>query len=172
MTGTDRDAAFSEFVASRQGHLRRIAYALCGDWHRADDHTQGAFVALHRHWRRVRDKGALDAWMRRTLMRAVVDESRRPWRRERFTDDVVAVDKVVADPDVDGRIEVEGGADLRLEARGFGGGAPLPDPAPLFLHHAQAHRELGVDRGRYRRVDPRQLPVGQGVTEEADCQPR
>ena len=30
----------------------------------------------------------------------MVDESRRPWRRERFTDDVVAVDKVVADPDV------------------------------------------------------------------------
>ena len=56
---------------------------MCGDWHRADDHAQAAFVALHRHWRRIRDRAALDAWMRRTLVRTVVDESRRPWRRER-----------------------------------------------------------------------------------------
>jgi RNA polymerase sigma-70 factor (sigma-E family) len=66
--------------------VRRTAYLLCGDWHRADDHAQSAFVALHRHWRRIRDPQALDAWVRRTLVRAVVDESRRPWRRERSTD--------------------------------------------------------------------------------------
>ena len=94
------EADFERYFRARRDAIRRTAYLMCGDWHRADDHTQAAFVALHRHWRRVRDKGALDAWMRRTLMRAVVDESRRPWRRERFTDDVVAVDKVVADPDV------------------------------------------------------------------------
>ena len=91
------EADFERYFRARRDAIRRTAYLMCGDWHRADDHTQAAFVALHRHWRRVRDKGALDAWMRRTLMRAVVDESRRPWRRERFTDDVVAVDKVVAD---------------------------------------------------------------------------
>ena len=94
------EAEFERYFRARRDATRRTAYLMCGDWHRADDHTQAAFVALHRHWRRVRDKGALDAWMRRTLMRAVVDESRRPWRRERSTDDVVAVDKVVADPDV------------------------------------------------------------------------
>jgi RNA polymerase sigma-70 factor (sigma-E family) len=94
------EAEFERYFRARRDAIRRTAYLMCGDWHRADDHTQAAFVALHRHWRRVRDKGALDAWMRRTLMRAVVDESRRPWRRERFTDDVVAVDTVVADPDV------------------------------------------------------------------------
>ena len=94
------EADFERYFRARRDAIRRTAYLMCGDWHSADDHTQAAFVALHRHWRRVRDKGALDAWMRRTLMRAVVDESRRPWRRERFTDDVVAVDKVVADPDV------------------------------------------------------------------------
>ena len=94
------EADFERYFRARRDAIRRTAYLMCGDWHRADDHTQAAFVALHRHWRRVRDKGALDAWMRHTLMRTVVDESRRPWRRERFTDDVVAVDKVVADPDV------------------------------------------------------------------------
>jgi RNA polymerase sigma-70 factor (sigma-E family) len=94
------EAEFERYFRARRDAVRRTAYLMCGDWHRADDHAQAAFVALHRHWRRVRDKGALDAWMRRTLMRAVVDESRRPWRRERFTDDVVAVDREIADPDV------------------------------------------------------------------------
>lgn len=95
------EAEFERYFRARRDTVRRTAYLLCGDWHRADDHAQSAFVALHRHWGRVRDKGALDAWMRRTLVRAVVDESRRPWRRERSTDEVVAVDQVVADPGAD-----------------------------------------------------------------------
>lgn len=77
---------FAEFFVARRDAVRRSAYLLCGDWHRADDFAQTAFVALHRHWRKIRDKQALDAYLRRTLVRAVIDESRRPWRRERFTD--------------------------------------------------------------------------------------
>lgn len=74
---------FAAYFRARRDAVRRTAFLLCGDWHRADDHAQAAFVALHRHWRRIRDREALDGWMRRTLVRAVVDESRRPWRRER-----------------------------------------------------------------------------------------
>ena len=74
---------FAEYFRARRDAVRRTAFLLCGDWHRADDHAQAAFVALHRHWRRIRDRSALDAWVRRTLVRGVVDESRRPWRRER-----------------------------------------------------------------------------------------
>jgi RNA polymerase sigma-70 factor (sigma-E family) len=79
---------FAEFFVARRDAVRRSAFLLCGDWHRADDLAQTAFVSLHRHWRKIRDKGALDAYVRRTLVRAVIDESRRPWRRERFTDEV------------------------------------------------------------------------------------
>jgi len=82
----DAEQEFDAYFRARRDAVRRTAYLLCGDWHRADDHAQSAFVALHRHWRRIRDRDALDAWMRRTLVRAVVDESRRPWRRERSTD--------------------------------------------------------------------------------------
>lgn len=85
------ERAFADYFRKRQDAVRRTAYLLCGDWHRADDHAQAAFVALHRHWRRIRDRGALDAWMRRALVRAVVDESRRPWRRERVTAEVTDV---------------------------------------------------------------------------------
>lgn len=86
----DQAAEFEAYFRARRDSVRRTAYLLCGDWHRADDHTQAAFVALHRHWRRIRDRDALDGWMRRTLVRLVIDESRRPWRRERSTDDVQA----------------------------------------------------------------------------------
>ncbi len=73
---------FADYFAARRDAVRRTAYLICGDWHRADDLAQTAFVALHRRWSRIRDKGALDAYVRRTLVRAAIDESRRPWRRE------------------------------------------------------------------------------------------
>ncbi|WP_086827684.1 MULTISPECIES: SigE family RNA polymerase sigma factor [Allokutzneria] len=78
---------FAEYFVARREAVRRTAYLLCGDWHRADDLAQTAFVALHRRWKKVRDKGALDAYVRRTLVRASIDESRRPWRRERTVEE-------------------------------------------------------------------------------------
>jgi RNA polymerase sigma-70 factor (sigma-E family) len=90
---------FAEYFRARRDTVRRTAFLLCGDWHRADDHAQAAFVALHRHWHRIRDKAALDAWMRRALVRGVVDESRRPWRRERFTAEPVEPPSVPAASD-------------------------------------------------------------------------
>ena len=70
-------------MAARQTHLRRVAYALTGDWHRAEDLLQTAFVKLYLAWPRLRDPNAAEAWARRTLVRANIDETRRPWRRER-----------------------------------------------------------------------------------------
>ena len=52
------EADFAEFFAARAPALRRLAYALCGDWHTAEDIVQGAFVQLYRHWRRVRPESA------------------------------------------------------------------------------------------------------------------
>lgn len=86
MRGADRDAAFSDFVASRQRHLRRIAYALCGDWHRADDLLQTALTKLYVAWPRIRHEGGEEAYVRQIMVRANIDESRRPWRRERASD--------------------------------------------------------------------------------------
>ena len=82
----NHDAAFSDFVAARQTHLRRIAYALCGDWHRADDLLQTALTKLYVAWPRIRHEGGEEAYVRQIMVRANIDESRRPWRRERATD--------------------------------------------------------------------------------------
>ena len=81
MRGTDRDAAFSEFVAARQGHLRRVAYALCGDWHRAEDLLQISLTKLYVAWPRIRQEGGEEAYCRQIMVRANIDEARRPWRR-------------------------------------------------------------------------------------------
>lgn len=77
---------FAEYFAARRDSVRRTAYLLCGDWHRADDLAQTAFIALHRRWRKIRDRAATDAYLRTTLVRASIDESRRPWRRERYVE--------------------------------------------------------------------------------------
>jgi len=79
----DRDAAYTEFVRARQTHLRRIAYAVCGDWHRADDLLQTALVKLYVAWPRLHRDGREEAYVRTIIVRANIDESRRPWRRER-----------------------------------------------------------------------------------------
>jgi RNA polymerase sigma-70 factor (sigma-E family) len=79
---------FADYFAARRDSVRRTAYLLCGDWHRADDLAQTAFVAVHRRWLKIRDRSATDAYLRRTLVRAAIDESRRPWRRERQVDEV------------------------------------------------------------------------------------
>jgi RNA polymerase sigma-70 factor (sigma-E family) len=79
----ERDAAFSEFVRARRTHLRRIAYAVCGDWDRADDLVQTALVKLYVAWPRVRRDGREEAYARTVIVRAHIDETRRPWRRER-----------------------------------------------------------------------------------------
>lgn len=83
MSRRSRDEEFSEFVAARQVHLRRIAYAVCGDWHRADDLLQTALVKLYLAWPRLHLDGREEAYARQIIVRANVDESRRPWRRER-----------------------------------------------------------------------------------------
>jgi RNA polymerase sigma-70 factor (sigma-E family) len=83
MRDTERDRAFSEFVGARRIHLRRVAYAICGDWHRADDLVQTALVKLYVAWPRIIRDGREEAYVRTIIVRADVDEHRRPWRRER-----------------------------------------------------------------------------------------
>lgn len=82
MRRPDREREFTEFVAARQAHLRRIAYSLCGDWHRADDLVQTALIKLYVAWPRVQRNGGEEAYVRTIIVRSNIDESRRPWRRE------------------------------------------------------------------------------------------
>lgn len=82
MSRASRDQGFVEFVQARRTHLRRIAYAVCGDWHRADDLTQTALTKLYVAWPRISRDGREEAYVRTIIVRADIDEHRRPWRRE------------------------------------------------------------------------------------------
>jgi RNA polymerase sigma-70 factor (sigma-E family) len=75
------DDGFVEWATVRRGQLRRTAYLLCGDWATADDLVQETLVRIYPKWRRLA-AGNPDAYARRTLTSAFIDDRRRPWRRE------------------------------------------------------------------------------------------
>ena len=77
------DASYVEFVAASQDRLRRIAYAVCSDDSRAEDVLQEALVKLYLAWPRVRVQGAEEAFVRRLIVNADLDDRRRPWHRRR-----------------------------------------------------------------------------------------
>jgi RNA polymerase sigma-70 factor (sigma-E family) len=81
----DVDDAFAELFAARSAAIRRTAYLLCGNWHRAEDLAQTAFAKLYVAWPRLRDADKIESYLRRTLMHAYIDDSRRAFRRERPT---------------------------------------------------------------------------------------
>ncbi|TDC52245.1 SigE family RNA polymerase sigma factor [Jiangella ureilytica] len=74
---------FVTYVDARRSYLRRVAYLVCGDWHAAEDLVQTALIKLYAAWPRIHTDGAEDAYVRRIIVRAHLDERRRPWRRER-----------------------------------------------------------------------------------------
>jgi RNA polymerase sigma-70 factor (sigma-E family) len=71
---------FRQFVAARMETLRGLAFLACGDWQLAEDVVSTCLAKLYVHWGRV---SSPERYAARMVVRAVVDESRRPWRRER-----------------------------------------------------------------------------------------
>lgn len=84
MARSDRDAEFTEYLRARSAWLTRVGYLLCGDWHRADDLAQTAAVRLYRHWHRASRVENIDAYARRILVNAYLDEKQTAWSRFTF----------------------------------------------------------------------------------------
>ncbi|AUG77545.1 RNA polymerase sigma24 factor [Kitasatospora sp. MMS16-BH015] len=78
-----RDAEFAEYVASRGGWLRKVAYLLCSDWHRADDLVQETITKLYTNWHRAGQATSRDAYARVVLVNTFLAEQRSPWWRRR-----------------------------------------------------------------------------------------
>jgi RNA polymerase sigma-70 factor (sigma-E family) len=104
VAGADWEREFAEYVAARSRLLCTTAYLICGDWHRAEDHTQVALTKLYLAWRRIEHRESVDAYARRVLVRTVLDERRRPWRRERAVD--VLPEPADRTDDADGRLDL------------------------------------------------------------------
>jgi RNA polymerase sigma-70 factor (sigma-E family) len=80
----EREDRFAAYFAARSGAMRATAFLLCGDWHRAEDLVQTAFVKLYVVWHRVGHEEKVDSYARQVLVRTFLDEKRRGFfRRER-----------------------------------------------------------------------------------------
>ncbi|MBG0564671.1 SigE family RNA polymerase sigma factor [Actinoplanes aureus] len=115
------DADFAAYFAGRVSSVRRLAYALCGDWHTADDLVQLTFVKLFPRWARVRD-GQIDAYVRRILVNTFLSHTRKSrW------------EKVVADVPDRPAPEVERHEDLGQALRRL----PAQQRAVVVLRHLE-----------------------------------
>ncbi len=81
MGAVSGDAGFTDYVTTRAIWLRKVAYLLCGDWHRADDLVQSAITRLYTNWQRAGRVENLDGYARRTLVNTFLAEQRTAWWR-------------------------------------------------------------------------------------------
>ncbi|GAA3677693.1 SigE family RNA polymerase sigma factor [Nocardioides ginsengisoli] len=164
MRRAEREAAYTEFVAARRDQLRRIAYGMCGDWHRADDLVQVALVRLYVAWPRVARSGTEEPYARKILLNAAIDESRRAVRRERPAD---VLPEVVAP----GGLSVEDRTSLVAALQTL----PAQQRAAVLLRHwlglpvAEVAAELGIAEGTVKSHTARGLSALRGRLEEADA---
>jgi RNA polymerase sigma-70 factor (sigma-E family) len=90
LSRSPRDEEFSAFVTGRRVALLRTACLLtAGDRHMAEDLVQTALARMYVSWPRVRRSDSAEAYARRILVNAYIDEVRRPrWRREQPVPDL------------------------------------------------------------------------------------
>ena len=78
---------FASYVAARRPTLLRWARAVAGDPHSAEDLLQDSLVRVLPRWEGLRERGAADAYVRRTITRQYVSWQRQPWRRDEVASD-------------------------------------------------------------------------------------
>lgn len=90
MSRTTRDREFSDFVgACRVSLLRTACMLTAGDRFLAEDVVQTALARVYVAWPRIRERTSTEAYTRRAIVSAFLDETRRPWwRREKATEEV------------------------------------------------------------------------------------
>jgi RNA polymerase sigma-70 factor (sigma-E family) len=77
---------FAEFAEVALPQLRRTAFLLCGNWHTAEDLAQTTLAKMFVSWRKIKRRGAVHAYAKRTLVNAYVDDKRLKRSGEILTD--------------------------------------------------------------------------------------
>ena len=75
------DEKFAEYMTARLPALRRLAFVLCQDRHRADDLAQAAAIEAYTHWARAARADNTDAYVNAILVREFLHERRSAWSR-------------------------------------------------------------------------------------------
>jgi RNA polymerase sigma-70 factor (sigma-E family) len=100
MSSDQRDDEFRAYVVARRPALVRTATLLAaGDGHQAEDFVQIALTKLYVAWPRVRP-ATRDAYLHRTLVHAVIDDSRRRKRRPESLTGSLPEQPAPAEPDL------------------------------------------------------------------------
>ena len=131
------DAEFTEFAATSIRRLRRTAYLMCGDWHRAEDAAQDALVKVYRRWHLIDRTQGLNGYAHQCLVTAVFDQSRKPWRRERLVD---ADENTGPQPDPVGTVD-----DRMLVVQALGALPPSQRACVVLRHYADLSLEQTAD---------------------------
>lgn len=79
MAPPEREAEFLEYTAAKSPRLRRVAFLLCQDWHRADDLVQTTLTKLYVNWSKVSRVQHPDAYARAILVNSYLAEQRTSW---------------------------------------------------------------------------------------------
>ena len=147
------EEVFRDFVTARGAALLRTAYLLVGDRGRAEDLLQTALVKTYVAWSRIRDIGALEAYVRRTMANTAVSW----WRGRRFRERPVETV-----PDQPERDETADGAE-RDAMWAYLRELPTKQRAVLVLRYyeglseAETAQVLGVSRGTVKSHASRAL---------------
>jgi RNA polymerase sigma-70 factor (sigma-E family) len=166
-----RDHEFEQFVAARSKALMRLAYLLTADNSAADDLLQTALIRAYVRWSRISSNP--EAYIRRVLVTAAIDEARRPFRRRETT---TAEMPVTASP-ADGFATVE----ERIRLRAALADLPPRQRAAVVLRHwvdldvARAAEILGCSEGTVRSQTARGLDKLRSAltgTDERERNPR
>lgn len=79
MGDSDRDTEFTDYATARTPWLRKVAFLLCQDWHRADDLVQTSLTRLYVHWHRASRVDNIDGYARTVLVNVYLAEQRTAW---------------------------------------------------------------------------------------------
>lgn len=94
-----KDEAFAAYMDARQSALLRTAFLLTGERAGAEDLLQTALAKLYLSWDKVRDREALDGYVRRIMVNEHNSLWRRAWRRREHPTDALPDAPVTDDYD-------------------------------------------------------------------------
>ncbi len=103
---SDEEANYRSFVDAQAHSLRGLAYLTCGDWQLAEDAVFTALAKLYDRWRRVERP---ESYARSMVVRAAIDEVRRPWWRREQPGGHAVPERTEADSahEVDERLRIQ-----------------------------------------------------------------
>ena len=90
---------FTQFASARSAALFRTAYALTGDWHRAEDLVQDTLGRLYVRWSKVSRADDPAAYATTTLVRLFISGRRRRSSTERPRAEITPAERA-ADDDI------------------------------------------------------------------------